>query len=58
MPTTFAFYFLFIFKDLISLRESAGERVQAGEAAEGQEETGSLVSREPDSGFDPRTPRS
>ena len=37
-------------------REAAREETQAGEVGEG--EAGSLLSREPDSGLDPRTLRS
>ena len=34
------------------------ERAQAGGAAEGEEEAGSLLSKEPDVGLNPRTPGS
>jgi len=56
------FSFLFSFKDFIHLRERerahTSERAQAGGAAEGEGETDSALSREPDVGLDLRTLRS
>jgi len=50
---------IIIFKDFIYLRERENEtdteRTQTGGAAEGEGEAGSLLSREPDTGLDPRT---
>ena len=45
------FFLLFFFSDLIYLLEKA----QAGGAAEGERETGSTPSKEPDMGLKPRT---
>ena len=50
------FIFLFFLKILFMyLRERERERAQAGGEAEGEGEAGSLLSREPDVGFNPRT---
>ena len=43
------------FKDFIYLFGREGKRVQAGGAAEGEEEAGSPLSSEPHKGLDPRT---
>ena len=51
------FSYLFFFKDFIYLTRER-ELAQAGVAAEGEGEAGSLLSRELDIGLDPRTLRS
>ena len=42
-------------KDFLSLFDRRSERAQAGERAEGEEEAGSLLSRELYVGLNPRT---
>ena len=51
----FIFYFL---QDFIYLFDRESERTQAGGAAEGEGEAGFPLSKKPDMGLDPRTPRS
>ena len=47
----FLFFYLFIFKGFIYLFDRERDHKQA----EREEEAGSLLSREPDAGLDPRT---
>ena len=55
----FLFFRLFYFNDLTEReRERERERAQAGGVAEVKREASAPWSREPDAGFDPRTPRS
>ena len=48
-------FLLSIFKNILFISFTERERAQAGEAAEGQGDTGFLLSREPNVGLDPRT---